>query len=555
MAHSSTTLVPTTSGPADRRLTTRVMTLPMVAVLGALAIGACAISLHVTAHAPFVLPDSAAYMSAAHNLISGKGLTTAFNQATGLYHPAQAATVYGRVPLAQYGPLYPVVLAFPHYLGFSANDSVRVVGLVTLIAFIALVGMLAARLTDRRPSLMAVLVVACVAAPGLTAYGLWINPLALSTFALSDLLFYVVVMASILAIDGWLRHPTVGRWVLLVVLIVAAVLTRYAGVSIAATAACTAFAEVGWDRRRRVVCAVSMVGIGLVAFVGWDLLNKIISGAASPRSIVFHPSSHLAYAMLQVASAWFFPSSWPEALTGLVTVVIMVAAVVVALSGRARRWVVGELPVAVSAPLRLWRIGAWFVVCYTAMIVITSTWLDASLAIDNRMLGPIQTVLYLLIASMLYWTVRSRVRALQPQRWAIGAVALAALLLWAPNAASLSSELTVTAPTPHPQPAISAIPASQFVVTNDTAGMYLYNGHASMLVPLAFFYTTGQTNPDFAADLRDTGRLVRQHRGVVVWWSTRSPGLPTLQELEQLGHLVIKKTLPGNVVILGPAGT
>jgi len=68
------------------------------------------------------------------------------------------------------------------------------------------------------------------------------------------------------------------------------------------------------------------------------------------------------------------------------------------------------------------------------MNVITSTWLDASLAIDNRMLGPIQTVLYLLIASMLYWTVRSRIRSLRPLRWAIGAVTVAALVLWAPNA-------------------------------------------------------------------------------------------------------------------------
>ena len=525
----------------------------MLAVLGVVAIGASAISLHVTTHAPFVLPDSASYMSAASNLASGKGLTTAFNPATSLYHPAQAAAVYGRVPLAQYGPLYPIALALAHALGFSANASVRVVGLITLIAFIALVGMFAARLTDGRLSLMAVLVVVCVAAPGLTDFTHWLNPLALSTFALSDLLFYVLVLASLLAVDGWLGRPTVSRWALVVGLIVAAVLTRYAGVSIAATAACAALAEVSWDRRRRVLGAVTMIGSGLAAFVGWDVLNKIISGAASPRSIVFHPSGHLAYAMLRVASAWFFPSSWPEALTGLVTVVIMVATLVVALSSGARRRVVGELPVGVAAPIRLWRIGGWFVVCYSAMIVLTSTWLDASLAIDNRILGPIQTVLYLLIASMLYWTVSSRVRALQPQRWALEAVVVAALVLWAPNAGALASELTVSAPTPHALPAISAIPASQFVVTNDTASMYLDAGHASMLVPLRFFFTTDQANTDFTADLRETGRLVRQRRGVVVWRPTLSPGLPSVQELEQLGHLVIKKAIPGEGLILAPA--
>ncbi len=338
-------------------------------------------------------------------------------------------------------------------------------------------------------------------------------------------------------------------------LIVAGILTRYAAVSLAGTAACAALAEVSWDRRRRVLGAATMIGTGLAAFVGWDLLNKIVSGAASPRSIVFHPSGHLAYAMLQVASAWFFPSSWPEALSGLVTVVIIVATVGIAMSSHVRCRVVGELPVAVSVPLRLWRIGAWFVVCYTAMIVITRTWLDASLAIDNRMLGPIQIVLYLLIASMLYWTVRSRVRAVQPQLWAIGAVVAGALVLWGPNAGALASELTVSAPTPHPPPAISAIPATQFVVTNDTAGLYLSDGHASMLVPFHAFYTTGQANPDFAADLRETGRLVRRRQGVVVWFPTLVPAEPSMQELQQVGHLVIEKDLPDGTLILGPADT
>jgi hypothetical protein len=85
--------------------------------------------------------------------------------------------------------------------------------------------------------------------------------------------------------------------------------------------------------------------------------------------------------------------------------------------------------------------------------------------------------------------------------------------------------------------------------------MYLTSGHASMLVPFHVFYTTNQPNPDFTADLRETGRLVRQRRGVVVWWPTMVPAAPSLQELEQVGHLVIKKDLPGGTVILAPADT
>ena len=131
------------------------------------------------------------------------------------------------------------------------------------------------------------------------------------------------------------------------------------------------------------------------------------------------------------------------------------------------------------------------------MLVVTRTLLDASLAIDNRVLGPLQTVLYLLITSIIYWAVRSRVQALRPRRWDLGAVVVAALSVWAPNVAALSSELSQVASALPADPGLRAVPPSRFVVTNDAATIYLDDGHASMLLPFRWFYTTGQANPDF----------------------------------------------------------
>jgi len=554
MVHTHTTPAETgptqlKSGPAHRRQSVGVLTPAMLVVLGVISIGACAISLHVTQHVPLVLPDSAAYLSAAHNLVTGKGLTTAFNPATSLYHPAQAAAIYGRVPLAQYGPLYPIVLAAVHYLGFSDDNAVRVVGLASLVSFIVLVAMLAARMLDRRLSLVTLLVLLCVAAPGITLFGAWINPLALSTFALSDLLFYALVLASLLATDAWLRNPTGGRLAGVVLLIVAATLTRYAGVSVGAAAACAVLGEVGWDRRRRLLGGLVLVASGFIAFIGWDFVNEVAYGATSPRALVFHPDGQLAQVMLRVAGPWFFPTSWPSGLTSWGAVLIVIVTVVVSLYGPARRWVVKESPAASPAPIRLWRIGGWFVICYTALLVITRTWLDASLAIDNRILGPLQTVLYLLIASILYWSVCSRVHAIQPRLWAAAAVAAAVLVVWAPNIASLSSELTFVAATTPIDPGIRALPPSQFIVTNDSAGMYLDNGRASMLLPFQYFYTTGQSNPDFNRDVREVGQLVRRNHGIVVWSPTITPGTPSPEQLEQLAHLVITQHLAKGVLI------
>ena len=230
--------------------------------------------------------------------------------------------------------------------------------------------------------------------------------------------------------------------------------------------------------------------------------------------------------------------------------VIVVGTMVVSLWGPARRWVVTESPVAVRAPIRLWRVGACFVICYTAMLVVTRTLLDASLAIDNRVLGPLQTVLYLLITSIIYWAVRSRVQALRPRRWDLGAVVVAALSVWAPNVAALSSELSQVASALPADPGLRAVPPSRFVVTNDAATIYLDDGHASMLLPFRWFYTTGQANPDFTRDIREVGRLVRRHHGIVVWSPILSPGLPSESDLERGAHLVITSRLGHGTVIL-----
>lgn len=529
----------------------RVLTPAMLVLLAAMAVGSCVISLHVTQRTPLFVPDSAAYLSAAQNLVSGKGITTGFNTATSRYHPAQAAAIYGHVPLAQYGPLYPIILALAHDLRVSVNNGVRTVGVVTLVSFIGLVGVLAARMLNHRLSLVMVMVLLCVAAPGLTLFGRWVNPLGLSTFALSDLLFYVLVLASLVAVEAWLRTPNLGHVAAVVLLIAGATLTRYAGVSLAAVAALAALCEESWAPRRRLLNAGVAAGSGLVAFVGWDLVNETVFGATSPRTVVFHPDSQLASQMLHIAGPWFFPSGWSVGLTSWGAIVIVTGVLILCLWGPARDRVSKPTSETLEPPFRCWRIGGLFVVCYAGLLVITRTWLDASLAIDNRILGPLQIVLYLLIASLLYWAVRSRLSTGASGLWAIGAVVIASCLVWIPNAASLSSELTLVAPTAKTDMAVRTIPPSRFIITDDAPGLYLYYGHKSILLPFRRYYTTNQVNRDFHRDLQEVGKLIRRKDGLVIVWPMFSPSVATLvTELEQVSHLVIVEHLPDGGVIL-----
>jgi hypothetical protein len=80
----------------------------MALVLAGLACGA---NLELTRHAPLLTTDSASYLSAADNLTSGKGLTTAFNDSTSVYHPLQAVGFRGTVPFTHFEPLYTILIA------------------------------------------------------------------------------------------------------------------------------------------------------------------------------------------------------------------------------------------------------------------------------------------------------------------------------------------------------------------------------------------------------------------------------------------------------------
>jgi hypothetical protein len=203
--------------------------------------------------------------------------------------------------------------------------------------------------------------------------------------------------------------------------------------------------------------------------------------------------------------------------------------------------VVNDSAATSPVPVRLWRIGGFFLICYAAVLVVTRIWLDASLAIDNRILGPIETVLYLLITSM---------HALRPGLWSAGIAAAAVLLVWAPNLASLSSEVSLVAPV---KPGIRALPPSQFVVTDDAEGTYLTDGHASIQLPFTHFYTTGQGNPHFHQQLQEIGQMIRQKHGVLVWWPTVAAGVPSENEVQQVADLVAVKHLSNGVLILGSA--
>ena len=264
--------------------------IPAVAVALVLAGMACAANLELTRHSPLLTTDSASYLSAADNLTSGKGLTTSFNDSTSVYHPIQAVGFDGRIPFAHFQPLYPILVAGLHVVGMGDLNATRTIGAAALTLIVLLLFTLAYRVLQGYLPLTVVFVVVTVIGPsgkGLVSS----NLLELSGQVLSEPLFYVFTLGALLAGGLFLEKGTNRYLAATVILVVAATLTRYVGVSVALATGLAILVTKALPSRRRIQCGALVVGFGLLAFVGWPAVDGLLSGGSTPRRNCISPSS------------------------------------------------------------------------------------------------------------------------------------------------------------------------------------------------------------------------------------------------------------------------
>ena len=202
--------------------------------------------------------------------------------------------------------------------------------------------------------------------------------------------------------------------------------------------------------------------------------------------------------------------------------------------------------------LTLLRLCAFFILSYLAVILASSTWLDASLSLNQRVLGPIQVVAYLVLTSLIYWTVRARV----PAGFRFGPLAVAgalSLLVVLPNSWLATRQLRFPFPTPQPTKAMVALaklPKHDLVVTNEPAGVFVYAHRGSVLAPVRSYIITTEPNPDFKLDVEDVGDLLQQRHGVVALVPDLYPDSLTVGELKRWAGLVVTRRFPDGTVFL-----
>jgi hypothetical protein len=519
---------------------------------------ACAANLYYTWHSPGFTTDSASYLSAAHNLVSGKGITTSFNVDTNSLHPAQAYGYHGRVPLSGYEPLYPVVLAAVHYLGFSQVGAARLIGVISIGLAVGLLCLLAHRAFGGSVPLMCGFVVLAVLGP--SEWSFVKNLLQLSGTVLSEAPFDVLLLGSLLATATFLVRVRFRTLMLASVLIMLAILTRYAGISIALAAGLAIVTSKSIAIRMRVIGAFAIGCAAAIGLIGWPLLNKVLFHGPSAREFAYHLDHSLVSQTLTAVSAWLFPSSWNTWFTFPISALLLLLVAVLPLS----RNFFGLLKPGTHHPppgaRALLRLCALFIPCYLYVLLITDTRVDATFVANQRILEPLQIVFYLVLLSLVYWTLRSRFAGrshLVPQ---IGTVALM-LVVIIPTVPAVSRQLRSQFPREQiavEYKAVADLPASDLVFTNDTSGTYLFAHRSSVFDPVWEFVATDRFNSSFRQDLGFVGKLLREHQGVVMLVPgtfTGGSATATADDFQRYAGLVVTRRFPDGTVFLSvPSG-
>jgi hypothetical protein len=442
-------------------------------------------------------------------------------------------------------------------------SAARTIGAISIVFIVVLLCALAYRALQGYLPLVLVFVVVTVIGPSGQGFVSG-NLLELSGQVLSEPLFYVCTLAALLAGALFLEKGANRHLVATVLLVVAATLTRYVGVSVAVAISLAIFLSkppasrhriqrvpVAFPSRQRVQSAALVLGAGVFALVGWPALDGLLSGGSMPRQIGFHIHPHLLSDLLSTAGAWFFPTDWPTWLTDSGALMLLVVAAIVPFTGNYFR-LIRRASGPPAGVLSLLRLAATFMLSYLIVILGSSTVLDASLSLDQRVLGPMQVMAYLLLVTLMYWAVRSRIPVGNSFTLLIMPVAVT-LLLVIPNAMLAYRQLGRPFPNPQPTPAMVALarlPTNDVIFTNEPSGVFIYAHRGSVLAPVRRYPINTDSNPAFKADVEYVGDVLRSRYGVVALLPDIQTPLVSVGDLEHLAGLVVTKSFADGTIFL-----
>lgn len=464
-------------------------------------------------------PDSAVYVAAARNYNQGLGLTVPFG-----------SEING--PLAHHAPFYPLLLGLLARPGPDPLDGARWLQLLLFAANILLAGALLWLLHPGRP-------VWALAA----AFFLLISPalFSLHSMAWTEALFLFLSFAGFACLALFLER---GNWPLLLLTALClglALLTRYAGAALLATAVFALFLYPNRPWRARLIHTLLFGFLAGLPFLLWLLHSRGSGGTI--RTLFFHPigREQLQQGLNSVVGWFLIPDSLPTVVKlGLLAALLLPLGASLFLIYRQR----GERPL--SHPL-LWLL-LLFTLIYPAFLLFSISFFDANTPLDDRILSPLHVALLLLLihAIATLWQTASR------PRWQLAPLLALALLLavgqirqsaaWLRQGYQQGIGFNSLAWQQSPLiQAIAELDEATLLFANAPEPINIHTGRPVLRLPRKFESVTQQANSQYAAEMGDLRGWLTQEQGAVAYFTTlRIPTLPTADELISDLDLVVQ---------------
>lgn len=469
-------------------------------------LGLAALALSVTASSPYpgVSVDSGEYLAVAEGLINGDGLTmpyAGYDEAYRILSPGE------RVPMTQFPPLYPSLLALvAETAGISLLTAARAIGAVSFALFVMLGSYLAWRATRRL--FFTILAGALLLAPELVT---------IHAMAWSEQLMLLGFVGALLFATRYLERQSYGDLVGLCACVVVASMARFAGVSTIVAGAVVVWAAASGPRRARIVRTAAFAAVALAPTIAWFVRNRVVAGTVSEKEAAWHPPSLTVLGQAtQTIGGWLAP--WRVVTMAAGMVVIVAAAAMIARRRRTQ----------VPAGSSIAHVCLVFAIAYAAFLLLARTFIDQNIPFDTRLLSPLQVLAAIGLCVVSARAPRSMRRAV-----AVGLLAVLAMssVTRGTRMAMRFSETTVAAYSSDHWRAsetlahASRLPRSTLVITNAPDPLWLWDRRATQILPPRSSLYSGEANDNYSEQLRDLLASTRCRRAVLVFFSqpTRKP--------------------------------
>jgi hypothetical protein len=489
--------------------------------------------LFATKHGIGLAVDSLHYVGASRSLLSGHGLT-------------RISYTGKLIPMVDWPPLFPVVLAVLGALGIDVLEGARWLNAILFGANIVLVGIVIYRQTDNS---------VWASVFGSILIFTSVSLLRVHSFALTEPAFIFFTLLGLSLLAAYIVKPKAALLIISSIMIALAFLTKYLGAVSVATGCIGLLALSKKRYYARLADCTTFAVISSLPMALWVVRNRAVADGASDSRMSFHPLNlnHVTDG-LRTVSLWILPERTPDWIMMIVPMAFtgLLALVALLLQHRGKPNVNDSL----NPKPKLQPLLVIFILIHLLALAVSISFVSIDISFSARYLSPVYVSVVILVTCLVYETLRftKEIRSLQIVLISL-CVAFAGYTLirdvvvviatshdgqgYASNSWKQSETLRM----------VSALPADVRIYSNGYNVIYYLTGRPAFRIPAKYDESNGLLNNKYQSELASTKEHFGSQRAVLVYFKDNyRPSLPSEKELrESLPLRLIDNEVDGSI--------